>query len=185
MRTKSILALAVLEVLLFGLYARSLSPSPSTCAEADDGEYVKIRGFVEERSESSFVLNDGTGRVVVLDAAFEKGNPVSAEGRVFIRGGTKFLDCDKAEIVDEGGLSVSLRDLAENPEEYVGSIVEVAGRVERRSSNWFSLEDEGFEILVLSGERPDSNAMVRGSFFYDSSDLRYKLRAIEVVSPVN
>ena len=185
MRTRLILALAVVEVLLFGLYARSISPSPSTCAEADDGEYVKIRGFVEERSESSFVLNDGTGRIVVLDAAFEKGSPVSAEGRVFIRGGTKFLDCDEAEIFDESGLSVSLRDLAENPEEYVGRIVKVAGRVERGSSSWFALESEGYEVIVLSDAKTSGSVMVTGSFFYDTSDMRYKLRAIEVGSPVD
>jgi len=185
MRTRLILAVAVVEVLLFGLYANSLSPSPSTCAGADDGEYVKIRGFVEERSKNSFVLNDGTGRIVVLGAAFEKGNAVIAEGRAFVRGGTKFLDCDRAEIVDESGLSVSMRDLAENPEKYVGRIVEVAGRVERGSSSWFVLESEGYEAIVLSGAKTSGRVMVTGSFFYDTSDMRYKLRAIEVGSPVN
>lgn len=180
MRTKALLTLSIIEVLLFGLYAYSLSPLPMTCAEAEDGAYVKIEGFVESASENSFVIDDGTGRVIVLGATFPKGNGVIAEGKVFVRSGIKFLNCDKAEIVAKGGIAVTLKNLAENPNEYAGEIIEVSGRIERASSNWFTLEDEGFEITVLSDTKPDKSAKVKGCFFYDPLDLRYKIRAVDV-----
>jgi hypothetical protein len=182
MRTRLILVLAVVEVLLFGLYAHSLSPSPSTCAEANDGSHVEIMGFVEERSKNSFVLNDGTGRVVVLGASFEKGYPVVVEGRVFERGGTKFLECEKAGLQSET-TSADLISIAENPDRFIGRIIEVGGKVGRVSSNWFTLVSGGHEIIVLSDAKESGSVLVTGSFFYDPSDLRYKMRAMEVRSP--
>lgn len=180
MRTKVLLTLSIIEVLLFGIYAYSLSPLPTTCAEAEDGAYVKIEGFVESASENSFVINDGTGRVIVLGATFAKGYNVVAEGRVFVRSGTKFLNCDKAEIAAGDSVAVTLKNIAENPNKHIGKIIEVSGRIERASSNWFTLEDEGFEITVLSNAKPDKSAKVKGCFFYDPLDLRYKIRAIDV-----
>jgi len=177
---KKLLALAIVETALFGLYAFSLSPEPSTCAEAENGSSVSLCGFVEETGEDSFVLNDGTGRVVVLGAKFEKGSAVIVKGSVFERSGTKFLNCESAELATEKNNSVTLKNLAESPERYLGTVIEVSGRVSRRSSNWFYLESEGYELLVLSSTPVEDRALITGSFFYDPKDMKYKMRALEV-----
>jgi hypothetical protein len=184
MRKWIFILLSVIEVLAFGVYASSLSPTESTCAEARDGDIVALHGFVEDSGGESFALNDGTGRVIVLGATFEKGSPVIAEGRVFERGGTKFLDCEEARVAENKGTVVTLRSLAESPEDFLGSVVKVWGKVSKGSSNWFSLESDGFEILVLSPSRPKGEVMVIGGLFYDPLDMRYKIRALEVGMPV-
>ena len=184
MRKWILVLLSAIEVLAFGVYASSLSPTESTCAEVRDGDFVALRGFVEDSGEVSFALNDGTGRVIVLGATFEKGSPIVAEGRVFERGGTKFLDCEEARVAENKGTVVTLRSLAESPEDFLGSVVKVWGKVSKGSSNWFSLESDGFEILVLSPSRPKGEVMVIGGLFYDPLDMRYKIRALEVGMPV-
>jgi hypothetical protein len=183
MRKWIFILLSIIEVLAFGVYASSLSPAQSTCGEARDGDIVALHGFVEDSGGESFSLNDGTGRVVVLGVTFEKGSPVIAEGRVFERGGTKFLDCEEARIAENKGMVVTLRSLAESPEDFLGSVVKVWGRVSRGSSSWFSLESGGFEILVLSPSRPEGEVLVTGGLFYDPLDMRYKIRALEVGMP--
>ena len=178
--------IAIAEISLFYCYSTAVEPKVSFCSGIEDGDRVKLYGVVEERSERSFLFNDGTGKIVVLnDKTFERGVPLLIEGKVFERSGQLFLDCDRAEARDlEDYEVVTLEEISENPQSFLSKKISVYGRVKRNSSYWFSLEDHGREIIVLTGGNTSAEkgqrVNVSGALFFDNKDFRYKLRAESV-----
>jgi len=178
--------IAIAEISLFYCYSTAVEPKVSFCSGIEDGDRVKLYGVVEERSERSFLFNDGTGKIVVLnDKTFERGVPLWVEGRVFERSGQLFLDCDRAEVRDlEDCEIVSLEEISEDPQSFLSKKISVYGKVKRNSHYWFSLEDHGREIIVLTGGNKSvekgQRVNVSGALFFDNKDFRYKLRAESV-----
>ena len=178
--------IAIAEISLFYCYSLVVEPKVSFCSEIEDGDRVKLYGVVEERSERSFLFNDGTGKIVVLnDITFERGVPLWVEGRVFERSGQFFLDCDKAEVRDQEDCEiVTLEEISENPQSFLSKKISVYGKVKRNSHYWFSLEDHGREIIVLTGGNVSvekgERINVSGALFFDNKDFRYKMRAESV-----
>jgi len=179
-----LLVMAIVEVSLLYGYSLYKFPPEMSCSEVSDGDSAILRGVIEVTGRRSFVLRDPSGTIVVLsEGTFERGAPVVVRGRVFERSGTKFLNAEKTTLLKQNEFQpLSLRTLAESPWEYCGSGVEICGGVSRTSSNWFYLESGGFEILVLLSDPPVTGTQVRvsGFVFYDSNNMRYKMRAQDV-----